>query len=324
MSPFSGKRIAIAGGSGMVGNALIQQSCNIPNVNLVASYHQHPPHFTHPAVTYKHLNLSDKSASNELLKSADLAILAAAVTGGAKSHLQNPHQQVNQNLILNANLLEACYLEGVKRVIFISSASVYQPCETPIREDMLDLNADPVAAHFGVGWVFRALEKLCQFWSRQGLNIQIVRASNIFGPCATFDPERSNFIPALIRKAVDKIEPFYVWGHPDVTRDVIYVSDFADAVLRLGYAKLQKFDIFNVGYGETVTVKNVVEWALQAANHQPDKIEFQNQQPMTIQQKYLDCSKFKQTLAWKPHYTPQEGINKTTQWWMENRSWWTR
>src|SRR4029077_5127963 len=82
--------------------------------------------------------------------------------------------------------------------------------------------------------------------------------ANICGPRARFDPARSNFIPALIRKAADGLDPLEVWGSPDVTRDVIYSGDFGETIARLLEVEAASGEVFNVGSGRGVSVGDVV------------------------------------------------------------------
>jgi GDP-L-fucose synthase len=226
---------------------------------------------------------------------------------------------------MNAQMLEAFYHEQVQRVVYIGSITLYQDFEGHIKEEELDLNQDPHPAYLGVGWVHRYTEKLCKFWHEQcGMNIVIVRAANVFGPYAKFDPHTSNFIPAIIRKAVDKMDPFEVWGTPDVTRDVIYSEDFAHAIIGMLDDDQIKFDTFNVGSSMETTVGDVLTWALRYAKHEPNQIKYMADRPTTNKFKALDCSKVKQVLGWQPYYTVEQGIQKTTEWWINNKNWWKK
>jgi nucleoside-diphosphate-sugar epimerase len=85
-----------------------------------------------------------------------------------------------------------------------------------------------------------------------------------------------------------------------------------------------KFDVFNVGSGTPTTVGDVVEWALKYAGHRPRQVVYQADKPTSNRFKGLDCSKIQQRLNWRPQYTIEEGVKKTTAWWIENRSWWKR
>jgi GDP-L-fucose synthase len=250
---------------------------------------------------------------------------AAAHAGGAAALAAAPARQVTDNAVMHARLLEALHAQGVQRVVWIGSVTLYQEFEGAIREDALDLNQDPPASHFGVGWVMRFSEKLCQFWRAQGgMAIINIRSANVFGPYARFDPRGSNFIPALIRKAVDRMDPFEVWGSPDVARDVIYAADFARAVGLLLTDDAIPGGVFNVGSGAPVTVGQVVEWALRSAGHAPSEIRYRDDRPTTIRFRSLDCSRIRAATGWAPQHTVEEGIRLTTDWWMRNKDWWTK
>jgi len=251
--------------------------------------------------------------------------MAAAYTGGAGLITSFPWEHLKENLIMNMEMLEAFYQEKIKRVVYIGSATVYQEFDGDIKEEELDLNKDPHPAYLGFGWGVRFMEKLCRFWhEKYGIEIVIARTANIFGPYARFDLKNSNFIPALIRKAVDKNDPFEVWGNPSVTRDVIYSEDFAKAIITMLNNDETKFDVFNIGSGVKTTVEDVVKLVLKYANHKPSEIKYVADKPVTIKFRALDCSKAKEILDWQPQYSLEEGIKKTTTWWIENKGWWLK
>jgi len=255
----------------------------------------------------------------------DAAVMAAANTAGSRGMAAEPWRAMNDNAIMNTQMLEACHDEGVQRVVFVSSATVYQEFDGAIQEHQLDLNRDPHPAYLGVAWGMRFAEKLCQFWhEKTGMETLVVRSANIYGPRAAFDPERSNVIPALVRKAVDRVNPFEVWGSPDVVRDVIYAGDFASAIVALLAADHIKHDAFNLGSGVGVAVGEIARYALEAAGHRPQAVQWIGDAPTTIRQRILDCSKLRNAVDWCPTFSAQDGIRKTTEWWIENRDTWTK
>jgi len=260
-----------------------------------------------------------------MVRGCNCAIMAAANTGNARLFREEPWKLINENLIMNSRMLEVFYKEKINRVIYIGSATLYQDFDGHMVEDGLDLNIDPPRAYYGFGWVVRFIEKLCNFWHKEcGMEILIARVANIFGPFARFDPLNSNFIPAIIRKAVDKMEPFEVWGSPDVTRDVIYSEDFGKAIVSMMEKQDIKFDVFNIGSGVRVRVGDVVELALKYAGHIPRKIEYLSHRPTTTGFRALDTGRANKMLGWYPQHNIEEAIKKTTEWWIENRRWWKK
>jgi GDP-L-fucose synthase len=317
-------KIFLAGATGLVGTSIINYVLNnAPTLQIIGTYKSTKPFIHNERIKYIQADLTRRTEYEKAAQECECAIMAAANTGGALSATSVPYRQVTDNIVMDATMLETFYFSKIKRVIYISSATVYQEMEGYIREDDLDLNQDPHPSYYGIGWVKRSAEKLCQFWhTKYGIDIIIVRLSNIFGPYASFDPKRSNFIPAIIRKAVEKMDPFEVWGSPDVTRDVIYSDDFARVVIMLLLNTNIKFNILNIGSGIKTTVDDVVKWSLQYAEHRPSEIRYIQDKPTTIKFRALDCTKIKNVLGWEPQYTIEEGIKKTTEWWFKNKGWW--
>jgi GDP-L-fucose synthase len=161
---------------------------------------------------------------------------------------------------MNAYILQACHDAGVRRIVCVGSATLYQPQEGPIREEDLKLDCDPYSSYFGIGWVTRFVEKLCRFWhEKAGLEVVLARCAKFTGLLPGLTRARQ-FYSGIVRKAVDKMDPFEVWGSADVGRDVIYADDFASAVVAHDDAAEIRFDCFNVGSGKTVTVGDAVTW----------------------------------------------------------------
>jgi len=323
---LNGKRIFLAGGTGLAGVGIIEsllEKC--PDVQIRASYLLTKPFLYDRRIDHVQADLRSLDDCRRMAAGCDFAVMAAAVTGGAMTIQAEPWQQVTDNMIMDVRILQACHLERVRRVVFVSTGSVYQELEGFVREDELDWNRDPPSAYCGAGWGKRYVEKLCRFWyEKVGLEVMIARAANLYGPFSKFEPAVSHFIPALIRKAVDRMDPFEVWGDPGVTRDVIFTEDFGRAIVRMLEREDLKFDTFNVGSGIRTTVGEVVECALKVAGHRPGKIEYHSGGPTTIRFRALDCSRARAVLDWEPRYSLEEGIRRTTGWWIENRSWWTK
>jgi len=260
-----------------------------------------------------------------MVRNCDCAIMAAAVTGGAQMAKSSPWKQVSDNVVMDVQLLHALWCERVSRVVYVSSATVYQDFGGSIREDELDMNQDPHSAYLGVGWAKRYIEKLCRFWhEKAALEVIIARTSNIYGEYDKFDPSASHFVPALIRKAAERADPFEIWGSPNVIRDIIYGEDFARAIALMMDNDELKFDIFNLGSGLRTSVGDVAELVLKYADYLPERILYQNDRPSTISVRALDCSRINEKIGWKPMYSQEEGIQKTMKWWLENKGWWKK
>ena len=280
---------------------------------------------TDARVEYVRIYLSEAAALTAALQGCAAAVLAAAESGGIASLSREPWRQVRPNLRLAATFLEAFHDAGVQRMIFIGSATCYQPFDGAIREEQLDWNQDPSPESFGVGWVMRTSEKLCEFWRRSaGLDVVCVRAANIYGPRAQFDPARSNFIPALIRKVADGLDPLEVWGSPDVTRDVIYTGDFGETIARLLEAEGTSGEVFNVGSGRGVSVGEVVKALLRVAGSEGTRVVYTDSEPTSTGCRILNSDRLSDVLHWVPMTSLEEGLRDTLSWWRANRTTWRR
>ena len=155
------------------------------------------------------------------------------------------------------------------------------------------------------------------------MEIVMVRASNIFGPFAQLDPARSNFIPALIRKAVKRMDPFEAWGNPEIVRDVRYSETFASACLGLLNREDIKLDVFNIGSGVGTKVSDVVDLVLKQVGYTP-VINYVPTGHANLTMRILNCDKLKRTLMNLDLETQHSGISKTIDWWENNHKTWKR
>lgn len=310
----------------MVGTGILRYLIdNRPSARIRAAYHSTEPFIHHKNIEYVYCDLTSLDECRKIVRDCDCSIMAAGYTGGAGLTTSFLWAYIEQNLIMNTRMLEAFQLENVRRVIYVSSATLYQDFHRAIREDDLDLNIDPQNAHIGFGWVVRFTERLCKLLHEQhGIEILIARAANIFGPFTRFDPKTSNFIPAIIRKAVSGMDPFEVWGNPEVTRDVIYVDDFARAIVMMLEKEDIVCDVFNIGSGIRTTVGDVVKWALKHAKYTPKEIRYLQDKPTTAPFRLLDCSKIQGIVGWKPECSIEKGVEETVKWWYNNCSTWKR
>jgi GDP-L-fucose synthase len=324
---LSSGRVFLAGATGMAGSAIMRKLLeSFPDITVrAARFRSRGVLPDNPRIEWVQADLRRQEDCRRAVAGCDCAVMSAASTAGSRGMAAEPWHALDDNVIMNTQMLEAFHVGNVRRLVFLGSATVYQEFEGAIRENQLDLNRDPHSAYMGVGWGMRFVEKLCRFWfEKTDMEILIARAANIFGPFAAFDPKTSNVIPALIRKAVDKMDPFEVWGTPDVVRDVIYCDDLAAAVVRMLAADEIKFDVFNVGTGRSTTVGEMVRWALDAAGHQPSRVEWIGESPATTRRRLLDCGKIRDILKWQPVFSVEEGIRETTDWWIRNRGEWTK
>lgn len=304
------KNILVAGGTGLVGTNLTKKLVDL-GARVLASYFSRQPqlHSDH----YRQFDFTRFEDCVEATRDMDYTFICAAQTYGAKIMKESPTALILPNLRINSGLLEACRLNNVKKVLFISSSTVYQEAFYPIREDELDLNQPPYDLYLGVGWMKRYIEQLINFYRvRYGLKIAIVRPTNIYGSYDKFDGDTAHALPALIKRAMDQEDPYIVWGNGYTVRDFIYVEDFADTLIDIARTYDGAFPL-NISTGSSITIREAVNVILDVCGHRVTP-QYDETKPDAIPYRMLDTTRFEAILGHKP-WTPFEiGIRKTVKW----------
>ena len=191
-------------------------------------------------ISTKDGDLTDEKFCNEITKNIDVVFHCAAVTSGAKVMENSPLSHITPNVVMNARLMEACRRNGVKKFIFMSSSVVYPYTGAKPNNEEEFTYGDIYEKYESVGWMKRYTEKLCETYSKFGMECIVIRPSNIYGPGDKFD-ERAHVLPATIMKVVNGDNPLVVWGNGEDVRDFIYIDDFVDAcktIMTVSYTHL--------------------------------------------------------------------------------------
>lgn len=308
----------VAGATGLIGANLVQELLR-RGAYVNATIHKRPPVINDPRIQHLKCDLARREDCASVVKGIDYVFLCAANTSGAHAIATNPIAHITDNLMINAQMLETACLAKVERFLFISSSTVYPVATYPVEEKEAFIG-DPHESYFGSAWMKRYIEKLAQFYSmRYGMKIIIVRPTNVYGPYDKFDVETSHVLPALISRAVEKQNPFEVWGDGSAVRDFIYVTDAVDAIL----AALEhggSCDPINIGSGQPVTIKESVETILKLAGHAHAKVIYDTSKPSTIPIRLVDLTKAKTLLCLQPKVSFEAGFRRTIEWYRESRS----
>lgn len=306
------EEILIAGGSGLVGANLTLKLRKLGVPFTSTRFNSNHPIFSENCVRYNFLEYEQCLAATEKKKSV---VLCANISYGAKKNIENPTGSILPNLKIAAGLLEACAVNNVKTVIVISSTTLYQPAYYPIREDELDLNSSPYKAYLGVGWYNRYIEQLAGLYAETyGMRVIVFRPTSIYGPYDKFDDENSHIVPALIKRALNKENPFKVWGSPHVVRDFLYVEDFVDDILyALENDNIPASTPFNACNGKPLSIENAAISILKCCGHNGD-IVFDQNKPSSIPYRAVDNKKYHCHFGVKARTSFKTGISKTVKW----------
>ena len=306
---YKDKKVLVTGGTGLVGTAFVEELLR-QGAKVIVYIHKRPSRVWNDNLWAHYVDLTNPKDCLIVTRNVDYVIHAAGAISAAAVTVSNPMDAIATNLILTLNVIQAAWQQGVKRFLILSSQSVYPQTDSPNRED----EAGSIAqAYFGYGDMRWYLEELGKFVaSRSDMKVAIVRPSAAYGRWDNFDPITSHVIPGLIRKAVEKQDPYEVWGSGEEIRDFLYVSDIA----RGGLLALEKHaicDPINLGTGRAIKIKEMVDIILKLTNRNPE-IVFNNSKPTTIPYRMLDISKAERLLGFKSEVSLEDGLRDTIEW----------
>ena len=312
---YEGKKVLVTGAGGLVGTQvaklLLEQGAQVRGTYR----NREVPSWVGDLETMQ-CNFMDIEDVKKAVKGMDIVLVCSANTSGAGVMAHDPLQHITPNLIMNSTLMEESYRAGVERFFFVSSAKTYPPADYPIKEEEV-FDGEPYKTYFGVGWMKRYTEILGQFYHRNNLmKIAMVRPANIYGVQGDFSDETGHVLPALIRRALEKQDPYVVWGNPDVVRDFTHSKDMARACLDV-VEKYAVCDPINIASGNLVTIGESVDLILKCANHNVTP-QYDETKPVTIQYRALDTTKAKDVIGYKPTIAFEDGIQETVDWIRKN------
>tara|TARA_B100000035_G_scaffold247292_1_gene215977 strand:+ start:847 stop:1785 length:939 start_codon:yes stop_codon:yes gene_type:complete len=295
-------KIFIAGHNGMVGSAIKKKFENKGFKKIIT-------------ISKKKLNLLDQIKVFKFLKKnkPDLVIMAAARVGGIIANSSFKSQFIFENLQIQNNIIHGSYQAGIKNLIFLGSSCIYPKfSKQPIKEKYI-LTGELEQTNDAYAIAKIAGIMMCKNYSRSyGLNYKSLMPSNMYGPNDNYDLRNSHFFPALIRKIyeakINNKKIIKVWGTGKVQRELLYVNDFADAVIFF-MNKNVKENFINIGSGKDYTIDWYVKFIMKQLKVKL-KIIYDKTKPDGVPRKLLDVSLAKK-YGWKSKTSLKEGLFET-------------
>jgi len=311
------KKVLICGATGFIGRNIAESLAEKEEFEVYGAYLKSAP-LDNPKIKMIRADLTNKEDVEMAVKGMDLIIQAAATTSGAKDIVTRPYIHVTDNAVMNSLIFRSAYEHKVEQVVFFSCSVMYQPSEIPVKETDFDANKEIFKSYFGVGWTKVYIEKICEFYSRLGTKYTVIRHSNIYGPYDKYDLEKSHVFGATVTKVMTNQDgKIVVWGSGEEERDLLYVSDLVDFVDLAINEQENKFELFNVGYGSSISVADLVKKIISHSGKDV-KIEYDLTKPTIKTKLCLDISKAKNSLGWAPKVSLDGGIEKTINWYQAN------
>jgi GDP-L-fucose synthase len=300
------KKILVIGASGFVGRNLYYNLLN-NGIDVIGTY------CSNKKESLIHCDCTDLSKVRETISGIDYVFMLAAKTYGANVMKNNPTSLVTDTIIMNANVLQACYEEKVEKVFYLSSSTVYQEAYHPIEESELDLNKEPFDLYKGVGWVKRYTEKLCEFYNSLGLNIVIARPTNIYGPGDKYN-EGSHFIPAVIKRAIECDGNLVIWGRGNSIKNIIYIDDLIKDIITLT-VNHNSVEPINICSDSNLTIRTIVSCIVDIVNnHRIKEIIYDYSKPESIPYRVISKNKFESLYGKSIDTMPKDGLKNTVEW----------
>jgi GDP-L-fucose synthase len=306
------EKIYVAGHRGMVGSAIVRTLEQQGQANFVTR-------------THAELDLTNQAAVQAFFASEKptQVYLAAAKVGGIHANNTYPAEFIYQNLMIQANVIDAAFRNGVQKLLFLGSSCIYPKlAPQPMAEDaLLTGPLEPTNEPYAIAKI--AGIKLCESYNRQyrvshGVDYRSIMPTNLYGPGDNYHPENSHVIPALIRRfheaKVANAPTVTIWGSGTPRREFLYVDDMAAAsafVMNLPKATLDAHtqpmqSHINVGFGDDITIKELAQAVGKTVGYQ-GVIDFDTSKPDGSPRKLMDSSRLN-ALGWQAQVGLKAGL----------------
>ncbi len=313
---YKGKNILVAGSSGFVGTHLTKKLSNI-GANVFGSYLNRIPNQKIQNVKYFKADYTNYQDCLAATKNIDYVFMVAANTSGAAVMEKTPLAHLTPNVVMNSQILSAAYENNISKFCFISSNTVYPVTDFPVKED--DVNYEFFSKYFIVGWMKLFSEIMSKMYAKHiksPMKTIVIRPGNLYGPNDKFTWEESKVIAALIRKSIEKHDPFLVWGDGNDLKDFLYIEDFIDGLLK-AFEKIDDFEAINIASSIPVTIKEVLNLILEVDNNKSANVTYDSSKPTMLPKRLINTDRIREKCDWKPKISLREGLKLTIDWYQE-------
>jgi len=307
------EKIYVAGHRGMVGSAIVRTLVRQGQTNFVTR-------------THAELDLINQAAVQAFFEKEKptQVYLAAAKVGGIHANNTYPAEFIYQNLMVQANVIDAAFKNGVRKLLFLGSSCIYPKlAPQPMAEDaLLTGSLEPTNEPYAIAKI--AGIKLCESYNRQyGVDYRSVMPTNLYGPGDNYHPENSHVIPALIRRfheaKASRAPKVIIWGTGAPRREFLFVDDMASVSVHVMNLPKTTYDQhtssmqshINVGYGKDITIAQLAQSIARVVGY-PGTIGFDTSKADGAPCKLMDSRRLK-SLGWHAKVGLAAGLTATYQ-----------
>ena len=309
---FKGRRVLVAGGTGMIGIELVRMLVEQGARVRIASLDD--PKRAHPAAEFIQQDLTTLENCLEVCRDMDFVFNLLGVKASPAVTTTKPARFLYATTMMEMNLLEAARRAGASGFLLTSSIGVYAPAEIFYEDDVWKTFPSP--NDWFSGWSKRIGElqveayKIEYGWDR----VAVVRPANVYGAYDNFDRENAMVVPSLIKRALSGEDPLKVWGDGSQVRDFIHARDAARGTLLVA-EKMPGYPV-NIGSGTGVSIKELVETIAANLNRKP-RIYWDTSKPKGDKRRVLDVSRAK-ALGFVPEVSLEQGVREVMAWYREH------
>ena len=310
LKSFANKNVLVTGGTGLIGRQIVNILCDAgANVKVVSLDQVN----VDDRAEHVFGDLTDFSLCKELTGDMDFVFHVAGIKGSIDVTKSKPASFFVPLLMFNTNMLEACRLNNVQKVVYTSSIGAYSSAEIFVEGE----NADGPPMDMFPGWAKRMAELQVKAYKIQyGLdNFAIVRPCNVYGPGDNFDPKNAMVIPTLMHRIHQKENPVVVWGDGSAIRDFAYSRDVAEGVILALYHGTGG-EFVNLGSGKGYSIKELVETLNEFLDF---NYQFDTSKPSGFPRRIMDMAKAKKVIQYEPSTSLLDGLKETWNWFVENQ-----
>lgn len=249
--------------------------------------------------------------------------LAAAKVGGIHANNTYPAEFIYENLMVQANVIEAAFRHGVRKLLFLGSSCIYpRMIPQPMTEaSLLTGTLEPTNEPYAIAKI--AGIKLCESYNRQygeshGLDYRSVMPTNLYGPGDNYHPQNSHVIPALIRRfheaKISSAPSVAIWGTGTPHREFLFVDDMAAASVFVMNLPKKDYQLqtqpmlshINVGFGSDISIRELATAVSQAVDYR-GRIEFDVSKPDGTPRKWMDTTLLN-NMGWRATVDLEHGL----------------
>lgn len=307
---FIGRNVLVTGGTGLIGRQVVDILCHAGAKVKIVSLDK-----IKISEQAEHVfgDLTNFEFCQDITKDMDFVFHLAGIKGSIEVTKTKPASFFVPLLMFNTNVLEACRINQVQKVVYTSSIGAYASAE--VFKETENLDGPPMDMF--PGWAKRMAELQIQAYKIQyGLdNFSIVRPCNVYGPGDNFDPSNAMVIPTLMYRIYRKEDPVVVWGDGSAIRDFAYSRDVAEGiVLALYYGTKSHF--VNLGSGKGYSIKELVETLNSFIDF---NYKFDTTKPSGFPKRIMDISLANKLIHYHPTTSLLDGLKETWSWFIKNQ-----